>query len=67
MKKTISDTPRETLLRLAAEAGQLAAQNAVKAGRTVTGIENGRTVSYGPGNPIPRSEVVKVKKNAALS
>lgn len=49
MKKHVSELPVKTILRVAKQATQQAAIDAVAAGRNVYGWEDGKIVKYGPG------------------
>lgn len=48
-KPSTADLPLEALIRIAREATQRAARDAVAAGRSVAGWEQGRVVLFGPG------------------
>lgn len=48
-RRKILDFPLETVIRLAREATQEAAREALAAGRTVTGWRRGRLEEFGPG------------------
>lgn len=67
MKKHASTLPVETILRIAQEAGQSAAADAVTAGRSVAGWKDGKLVKYGPG-ALPLSlKQREEKRNARVA
>jgi len=68
VKKHVSTLPLETILRVAKDAGQSAAANAVAAGRRVAGLKNGKVVEYGPGAlPLSQKSREKGKRDAILA